>query len=224
MADSNAQALRDLAETHLATVLKQLPTAHIDRFVLFIEVVRAMDFWGTRASATIGDSEQTAQSFDLMYWGWNRAIAELFDPLDGPGAFLLMESTQQSREYATKLMQHFGMVSLLRRLADLGESGIMKIARVGDEFHFRMSEEARAQYADSEELGRFKAAQERLPSSDAGWTMTTMQEALRFPDIPGAYTAQADTPAKRWLRPDIEKLIEPLVKPWDTGRGLLRPN
>ena len=221
MADSNTQALRDLAETQLATILKQLPTSHIDRFVLFIEVVRAMDFWGTHASATIGGSEQTAQSFDLMYWGWNRAIAELFDPLEGPGAFLLMESTQQSREYATKLMQHFGMVSLLRRLADLGESGIMKIARVGDEFHFRMSEEARAQYADSEELGRFKAAQERLPSSDAGWTMTTMQEALRFPDIPGAYTARSDTPAKRWLRPDIEKLIEPLVKPWDTGRGVM---
>ncbi len=103
----------------------------------------------------------------------------------------------------------------------MSDSGIMKIARVGDEFHFRMSEEARAQYADSAELGRFKAAQEHLPLSDAGWTMTTMREALRFPDIPGAYTAQADTPAKRWLRPGIEKLIEPLVKPWDTGRGVI---
>lgn len=67
MADLNVHALRDLAETHLAAVLKRLLTDHIGRFVLFIEVVRAMDIWGTHASAMIGDREKVSQSFDLMY-------------------------------------------------------------------------------------------------------------------------------------------------------------
>lgn len=46
MAISSAQALRDLAEVHLEAILKPLPSNRLGRFVLFIEVVRAMDFWG----------------------------------------------------------------------------------------------------------------------------------------------------------------------------------
>lgn len=129
MPDVNAQALRDLAEAHLAAVRKRLPTDHIGRFVLFIEVVRAMDYWGTHAPAFIGESEKVSQSFDLMYWGWNRAVAELFEPLDQPGAVPMMESTQESRVFAAGLMQEFGKVSLLRRLADMSERGIMEIAK-----------------------------------------------------------------------------------------------
>lgn len=221
MTDSPVQALRELAEAHLAAVLIQLPSDRMGRFVLFIEVVRAMDYWGTHAPAAIGDKNEIAQSFDLMYWGWNRAVAELFEPLEQPGAFPLMESTQRSREFATGLMQEFGKVSLLRRLADMGERGIMEIARDGDEFQIRMSEDARAQFADSTELDRLKAAEVRLPSSSAGWTMASMRDALRFPGMPGNYMALADVPVKRWLRPDIEELIKPLVRPWDTGRGVM---
>lgn len=49
MADSNAQALRDMAEAHLAAVRKRLPSDRMGRFVLFIEVVRGMDYWGISA-------------------------------------------------------------------------------------------------------------------------------------------------------------------------------
>jgi len=221
VADSNAQTLRDMAEAHLATVLKQLPSDRMGRFVLFIEVVRAMDYWGIHAPSAIGDKNEVAQSFDLMYWGWNRAVAELFEPLEQPGAFPLMESTQNSRGFAAGLMQEFGKVSLLRRLADMSERGIMEIARDGDKFHVRMTEDARSQFAESLESDRFKAAEERMPSSSAGWKMASMRDALRFPSMPGAYFAKADAPAKRWLRPDIEELIKTLVKPWDTGRGVM---
>lgn len=221
MADSNAQALRDLAEAHLADVRKQLPSDPIGRFVLFVEVVRAMDYWGTQAPALIGDSEKVAQSFDLMYWGWNRAVAELFIPLEQPGAFPLMESTQESGGYAAALMQAFGKVSLLRRVADMSELGIAEIARDGDEFEIRMVDHARAQFADAAEFDRLEAAEAKLPSSSAGWTMASMRDALRFPGMPGNYMALADPPVKRWLRPDIEELIKPLVRPWKTGHGVM---
>ncbi|TAM13859.1 MAG: hypothetical protein EPN65_22180 [Pandoraea sp.] len=193
----------------------------MDRFVLFIEVVRAMDYWGTHVPAPIGDGATVAQSFDLMYWGWNRAVAELFEPLDQPGAFPLMESTQKSREFATGLMQEFGKVSLLRRLADMSERGIMEVTRKGDEFQVRMGRDARAQFADAAELDRLKAAEARMPLSSAGWTMASMRDALQFPGMPGNYIAIADAPVKRWLRPDIEELIKPLVRPLDTGRGVM---
>lgn len=221
MANSNGQTLRNLAEIHLGNVLKQLPTDQMGRFVLFIEVVRAMDYWGTRAPAPFGNSDKVEQSFDLMYWGWNRAVAELFSPLENAGAFPLMESTEESRRYAATLMQEFGKVSLLRRLADMNERGIMNITKDGDEFQVRMAEDARAQFADAMEWDRLKDAETRLPSSRPEWTVVSMRDASRFPDMPGSYMAFAGPPLKRWVRPDIEELIKPLVKPWDTGRGVM---
>ncbi|QBC30077.1 hypothetical protein [Pandoraea sp. XY-2] len=219
--DSSAQALRDLAEIHLEAVLKELPSDRIGRFVLFIEMVRAMDYWGTHAPALIGDSEKIAQSIDLMYWGWNRAVAELFEPLDQPGSFPLMESTHESRVFAAGLMQEFGKVSLLRRLADMSERGIVEIARDGDEFQIHMGEDTRTQFADAAESDRLKAAEALLPSSSKGWTTASMRDALRFPNMPGNYMAARDAPVKGWLRPDIEELIKRLVRPWDTGRGVM---
>lgn len=221
MADSSVKALRSLADAHLATVLKSLPSNRRDRFVLFIEVVRAMDYWGISAYPGVEGNDEVEQSLDLMYWGWNRAVAELFEPLDQPDAFLLMESTQGSRDFAARLMQEFGKVSLARRLADMSERGIMELTRDGGEFHSRMSEDARAQFADAMEFDRLKAAEERAPSSSPGWTMVSMRDAIRFPGMPRNYMALSDPPAMRWLRPDIEELIKPLVRPWDTGRGIM---
>ena len=221
MSNTNAEALRDLAEVHLKAVLEPLPSDSIGRFLLFMEVVRAMDYWGTRAVILPGDSEEITQSVDLMYWGWNRAVAELFEPLDQPGAFPLMESTHESRMFAARLMQELGKVSLLRRLADMSEWGIVEITRDGDEFHIQMGEDARAQFADATESDRLKAAEALLPLSSAGWATASMREVLRCPDMPGNYIAAADAPVKRWFRSDIEELIKPLVRPWDTGRGVM---
>lgn len=221
MADSNAQALRDFAETHLAAVRVRLPNDRMGRFVMFIEVVRAMDYWGISAYPDSLEKAKVGQSLDLMYWGWNRAVAELFEPLDQPGVFPLMESTPESRGFAAGLMQEFGKASLARRLADMAVRGIMEVVRDGDEFQIRMSEDAKAQFADAMEHERLKAAEERAPSSSSGWTMASMRDALRFPGMSGNYLALANAPVKGWIRPDIEELIKPLVRPWDTGSGVM---
>ncbi len=180
-----------------------------------------MDYWSTHGPALGGEREKNAPLIDLMYWGWNRAVAELFEPLDQLGAFPLMESTQESRMFAVGLMQEFGKASLLRRLADMSERGIMEITRDGADFQIQMGEDARAQLADHAESDRLLAAEKLLPSSSAGWTMASMRDALRLLDTPGNYMASPDTWVKSWLRPDIEALIMPLVRPWDTGRGVM---
>ncbi len=128
----------------------------MSRFVLFIEVVRTMDYWGIHVPTQFDDSENVGQSFHQMCWGWNRAVPELFTPLNQPGAFSLMESTYESRGYVAAPMQKFGKVSLLRRLCDMSELGIMKITRAGDEFQIRMTDDARAQFADATELDRLQ--------------------------------------------------------------------
>jgi hypothetical protein len=221
MAESAAKALRALADAHLSAILQRLPSDRLGRFILFIEVVRAMDYWSITAYPESLKDAQTGQSLDLMYWGWNRAVAELFEPLDQSGAFPMMESTRESRGFAAGLMQEFGKVSLARRLADMGERGIMEIAQEGDDFRMRMAEDACAQLGDFAESDRLKAAEARLPSSSPGWTMASMHDAVWVPDMPGNYVALAKAPVRRWLRHDIEELIKPLVRPWDTGYGVM---
>lgn len=112
MTESAVEALRALADAHLSAILQRLPSDRLGRFILFIEVVRAMDYWSITAYPDSVKDAKTGQSLDLMYWGWNRAVAELFEPLDQPGAFPMMESTRESRGFAAGLMQEFGKVSL----------------------------------------------------------------------------------------------------------------
>jgi len=221
MIETDIEALRALAEGHLATVRGQLPKDRMERFILFIEAVRAMDYAVVQPQLASANKERIGQSLDLMYWGWNKAVAELFEPIEEPGAFPIMESTQISRRSAIGLMQEFGKVSLLRRLADMCERGIMEVVRNGDEFQLRMTEDAKAQFADSIEEERLEAAQEMLPSSGVGWKIASMRDALRFPGMPGAFMALADAPVRRWIRSDIEELSKPLVRPWDTGYGVM---
>jgi hypothetical protein len=92
------------------------------------------------------------------------AVAALFEPLDQPSAFPLMERTPESRGLAAGLMQEFGKASLSRTLADMCERGILEVFRDGNEFQIRMIEAAKAQFADVMEHHRLKAAEERTPS------------------------------------------------------------
>ncbi len=103
-----------------------------------------------------------------MYSGWNRAVAELFEPLEIAGAFPVMGSTRSSRDFVVGVMQGFGKVSLLRRLVDMSERGIVDVTRDGDDFQVRISKDVRAQFADSMEADRFRAAEETTPSSSHG--------------------------------------------------------
>lgn len=221
MIATDIEALRTLAEGHLAAVLGRLPVDRTGRFIMFTEAVRAMDYAVLQSRAASANDKTIAQSLDLMYWGWNRAVAELFEPLEQPGAFPIMESTESSRRFVIGLMQEFGKVSLLRRLADMCERGIMEVVRNGDEFQLRMTEDAKAQFADAAESDRFDAAKELLPSSGVGWKMASMRDALRFPSMPGAYMAFESAFVKRWIRHDIEELCKPLVRPWETGHSVM---
>ena len=217
----NGAAIRALAKDHLEAILTALPGDRLARFLLFIEVVRAMDYWSIGAYPASEKDDEVGQSLDLMYWGWNRAVAELFTPLDQAGAFPLLESTKESRASAVRLMQELGKVSLAHRLADMADREIMEIAGDGDEFHIQMSENAQAQFADVMEIDHLTAAADRAKSSGSNWTTASMRDATRFPGMPGNYMALADAPVRRWLRPDIENLIKPLVRPWNTGHGVM---
>ena len=180
-----------------------------------------MDYWSIATYGASVQSEDVGPSRDLMSWGWNRSVSELFEPLAEWGAFPVMESTRESLSFAAGLMQEFGKASLACRLADMHEWGMMDVVIDGDDFRIRMRDDARAQFADAIELDRLSATEARIPTSSMGWTIASMRDAIRFPDMPGNYLAFGKNPVNRWLRPDIEELIKPLVRPWDTGHGVM---
>lgn len=110
------------------------------RFILFIEVVRAMDYWGHMPRPLSATKNEITQSFALMYRRWNGAAAELFEPLEPPGAFALMESTQRSRKFATGLTQELGKVSLLRGISNHGlcRPAVPQAHLRGDDMNLKM--------------------------------------------------------------------------------------
>jgi hypothetical protein len=69
MAESAAQALRAPANALLSAALQPLPSDRMNRFIMFIEVVRSMDYWSITAYPESLKNAQTEQALDLMYCG-----------------------------------------------------------------------------------------------------------------------------------------------------------
>ncbi|TDP80794.1 hypothetical protein EV672_1109 [Aquabacterium commune] len=218
--ESIPDELRRLADEHFSAVVSKLPTDRMERFLFFVEVVRANDYWGVFAQASI---ETPEWQFDMMQWGWNMAVATLFEPVEVVGAFPMMRSTQETRRIAIGFLQDLGKVSLLRRLSDMAHYGIVGVERQDDFLEIKVSSYATAQFADVKEMDQLRLAETRIRSGDTQWQVVSMREAEKNPTNAMAFWAKANSPVKRWLKPDIEieKLILTLVRPWETKWGTM---
>ena len=76
MVESAAQALRALADAHLSAVLQRLPSDRMGRFIVFIEGVRAIDYWSITANAVLlrhGMDPATEEGMQLHGALWDQA-------------------------------------------------------------------------------------------------------------------------------------------------------
>lgn len=218
--ESIPDELRRLADEHFSAVVSKLPTDRMERFLFFVEVVRANDYWGVFAQVSI---ETPEWQFDMMHWGWNMAVATLFEPVEVDGAFPMVQSTQETRRIAIGFLQELGKVSLLRRLSDMARHGIVGVERQEDFLEVKVSSYATAQFADAREMDQLQLAEKRVRSGDTQWRVITMREAEKNPTSAMAFWAKANAPVRRWLKPgiEIEELILTLVRPWETKWGTM---
>jgi len=226
MKSSIPDELRDVANVQLAEIVAKLPTDAEGRFVLFVEVARFLDYWSIFGHVAPFDRGFASRDLDLLLWGWNEAVAHLFVPVEHVGGFPLMESSLSSQRFACHVLQEFGKVSLTRRLADMAECGLLNIRRCDKGYIAQMASEANAQFLDLLDVTQLQRTEEELWTGGhgievAGWQIFDTRQVEAFVGKPQSLLARAAPPVKGWLRDDLEELMIPLIRPWDTGRGVM---
>ena len=216
--EKSSTKLRNLAESSRQEVLKRLPQDRMNRFILFVEVVRVIDYWGT-LSRPSEKEKSSIHKLDLMYWGWNMAVAELFEPLEQKNSFPLMESTEKSRSFAAWILSEFGKISLLKRLADMEIHGIAKVLWNDKSVHISMTDSTRAQFTDFLETELLENAEEMLKKQqstfDSEYVKSTKFVGRIFQEI------SEENSFNDWKLENLDHHIRSVVKPWMTGRGVM---
>lgn len=191
-----AAELAAVAAQHLARVQSFLPSDALERHALFTETVRAVDYWAVVQRLMPQEHRMVYPDFQIVQWGWNLAVGHLFEPLAQRGGFPLRQSTRESQSFALNLLHQFGRFVLVHRACEMIRHGFVEAERTEGGYAVRtVSAGAAQQHLDVLEFTRLK--QLGLWGIDQGsWT-------------------------RRWMRSDIEKLMTPLIRPWDTGRGVM---
>lgn len=216
--EKSSTKLRNLAESSRQEVLKRLPKGRMNRFILFVEVVRVIDYWGI-LSRPNKENKSSLHKLDLMYWGWNMAVASLFESLEQPNSFPLMESTEKSRNFAVWILSEFGKVSLLKRLADMEIHGIAEVIWDDRTIHISMVDSARSQFNDFLEIDRLEKAEAMLHKYDQNFDDDKPYSIESFAKIFKGISE--DNSTINWEIKDLNHHIRPLVKPWITGNGVM---
>lgn len=183
-----------MSRQQLAGALARLPSDPLDKTEVFIETVRAIDYWSVFQHLLPPEKRLAPHDFQIIEEGWNLAAAHLLTPLQVRGMFPLRESTQETRSYALGLLHQFGRAVLMRRCSDMIKSGLMAAERAPGGFVVRCTAETPSQLLDHLEHDWLKKEQ-GLPSPP--------------PEL------------RDRVRPDIDSLMRPLIRPRDTGRGVM---
>lgn len=225
MSDSIPEELRSLATRELQAANDALPTSAMERLTVFLEVTRVVDY-ETIVRPLLRKCDQLPPSvFDLAMWGWKFVASRCLSPMALRNACPLMESTPESRAFAAFLLQQFGRADLIRRVADMVEHGLMIADRTATGISLQSAPHTASQFVDTLEfssLRRFdswiSAAQE---SSYNGWALREYDHVGDVAAEPGAFLGRGRRQLSQWRAADVEGLMLPLLRPWDSGRGMM---
>lgn len=214
-----------LAEQQLSTLLSKLPDNPGSRFVLFLEALRILDYRTIVEPSVPEERRISPQLLSIMRWGWGLAASHLLRPLDMNG-IPMGKSDAESLKAAEQLLYHFGLVVLMRRAAEMVRCGYLSVAEVEGVLSVTSVDFMAYQHVDNLEFDRWHELQEQLDTSEAsthgGWSLHSMDRIHEVERRIGAYIGRGrHAYLKKWERPDVDALMVPLIRPWDSGYGVM---
>lgn len=222
-----ADRLAAIAEEVLSALLCGLPAERTERFVLFMEATRLLDYWAIFRGTLPEIERPSLQDAQMIEWGWNLAAAHLFSPLDSPG-FPLAESTLASRRNAGHLLHLFGRVNLLRRASQMVRHGLLISEATATGLSLKMNDSLSFHFLDTLDMYRMTEMEAFIagehPTGGRGWTAFDLDNpaAIQLATTsPGSFFGQRTDSVSNWRRADIEDLMVPLIRPWPTSRGVM---
>jgi len=215
-----------LAQEELTGALSVVPSDPLHRLLVFIEAIRVLDCWTVSTPRAESEEQQPALYFQIIQWGWNLAAKNLFSSLQNFGGFPLAESTERSRAFARNLLHQFGRSVLMKRAAQMIRYGYLIAERNDEGFLARAVHKMPSQFLDEVEFYRLEALENTLNSPDIDscgeWKLFDMHnEAFPFDRIGNFFGRDGKKALTDWRRADIDKLMLPLIHPWDSGRGIM---
>lgn len=225
--DQVARELDSLADVELDRVVQVLPPEASQRFVVYTEVLRQIDYWSVFRQFMPQDVRLKPWDLEILWLGWNRAIEHLFSGVEHPKGFPITKSTQESKQRAMTLLHQLGRSVLMRRTADMLRHQYMNATKVEDGWAIRRTGDTADQFLDVLEISRLTKLTNWLNQLDdkqpaMGWALFEMGEVDRIANRVGRFLGRdRSEPFAAWLRKDVHKLMESLVHPWDSGYGVM---
>ncbi|MDP9895933.1 hypothetical protein J2W32_005033 [Variovorax boronicumulans] len=215
-----------LADKELASVLQVLPAEVFQRFVLYTEILRQLDYWSVFRQFAPPSDRLEPWDLEMLWLGWNSATEHLFAGVPIKG-FPLVKSTRESKQFAMTVVHQLGRSVLMRRTADMLRHQYVTAAHIEDGWSVRKVGSTPDQFLDNLEFARFTELANWLDRLDSdktpmGWTLFEKSEADVIANKVGRFLGRdRSEPFAPWLRSDVRELMEPLIHPWDSGHGVM---
>jgi hypothetical protein len=215
--------LYQLAETHEQYIASTLPLHALAGIALFIETVRTSDVLFLSNTSNNLVAEKLAMN-DIVGMGWNLAASYLLRPIEVKG-FPMRKSDEEMRQIAGSVMFNFGCCTQLRRTADMVRAGFLEAEIAGNTFTFRKKSFVDDQHEDELEYIRIASLEKQILAGNLNyedWRILETENPEDVMDLPGASIGiSAKNKFSGYLRENVEELMLPLLKPWNSGHGLM---
>ncbi|MBB3140503.1 hypothetical protein [Halomonas organivorans] len=223
--DIMSDKILELSKKELQGALSVLPKDDLNKFVLFTEIMRILDYWSVFKDILPSENSLSAPDFEIIQLGWNLALEHLFVPVK-PDGFPIQESTEKTRLFATSLLHKFGRAVLLKRTYEMLVSGFLSAETKDSKIIIRATERAESQFADNIEFTLLSGIQsyinENIGDYRNGWFLGKFDDPSIEVTLPGAYHLQdSRKELKKHYIDNVDELMEELVFPWDSGNGIM---
>lgn len=222
--DETIRVFESLAEEELAAVASCIPVDVNARIALFSEVLRVIDYLTILQSCSEPEKHLLTSDFQIIQWGCNKATTQLLSSLKTTG-IPMCQSSVDSRSYAMTLLHQLGRSALMRRAAEMMRCGFITAKPFKNGFTIRMAEFASSQFIDTLEFYRWEDLADSLDKDELRmrneWEIFNAENCIQLLDRPGNFFGYEKYPFTDWYRSDIDELMMPLIRPWDSGKGIM---
>ncbi len=230
MTNSNRDIYTELlaiADNEQCRIAKSIPLDPPACLVMLMEITRIYDYLHFGPQDDIGKIGLSFQEIDVLKSGWNLATSYLFKSIKQFSGIPVMESTRESRISAISLLYQVGCITLLRRSAEMIKSGILIFdSKEENIFKFSMSPEGKMQFLDEMEYSYLENLEEKLEKNEQrfynNWELGDYDNLETVFQSYGSFLSKGPKdPFSSFKLEDIESKMSPLIKSWDSGKGIM---
>jgi len=224
---SISNKLNELSDIMLNDVLAKLPKDNKSKFIIFLEIVRNIDYWSVHQKRVPKSQSISLPDFEIMLQGWNLVLEHLCVKLNIQG-IPICERTDNLQLTANTIIHCFGRSVLLKRVAKMVEAQLVDVNIKESKIEITVNKSATSQFLDILEFSSLEELYKDIDSKQNfnGFNVFSMDlndiDEINL-DLPGAFCINNSYQSIKQLQlpeQDVINKMEDLLFPWDSGYGI----